>query len=67
MKTLFRITDNIKQILELIGIPSVETVAVEGVVGDQCGVEKALARAKKEIDWLCKSNESPVWLGEFSS
>ncbi|WP_428609730.1 NAD(P)H-dependent oxidoreductase [Sedimenticola sp.] len=60
-------TDYIKQILGFIGITSVETVAVEGVAGDQRGVEKALVRAKKEIDWLCKPNEFPAWLGEFSS
>jgi FMN-dependent NADH-azoreductase len=59
-------TDYLKQILDFIGITCVETVALEGVAEDQCSREKALSRAKREIDRLCEPNEPSAWLGEFS-
>lgn len=59
-------TAYLRAVLSLIGINSVDIIALEGTALDHESKEKALSYGKQQVDWLFDRMHTLVWQGEFT-
>lgn len=61
-------TPYLRAILAFIGIEAVDVIALEGTAMPEPIRDRALARARRQVDRLFRTeNEGPNWIGDFSA